>query len=309
MAITIPEEFFKEEVRCDYLVTEEMKRVWAAEFDLYGVFRDVCEKYGIRHYWAYGNLLGAARHKGFIPWDDDIDVFVSRADYEKLCAVASEAFSAPYFFQNDHTEPGSHIAFGKLRNSSTTAILDFEAPSRYRYNQGIFLDIFPLDNVPDDPEELAAFTKKIVRLKKLTSKWARMFDSTQIYFGRKFMNITKPFILAAKAVIKLCKIPNIPCRMLEKAMQTYNGTDTKCVCMLGLGEVKPYPRHCFDDIVMLPYEFIEVPAPIGYLEMLDLEYGDWHKFVRGAAGGNMHEGMTYDTERSYTEYLPEVFGK
>ena len=73
--------------------------------------------------------------------------------------------------------------------------------------------------------------------------------------------------------------------------------------MLGLGEVKPYPRECFLETVMLPYEFLEVPAPAGYFQMLEIDYGDWHKFVRGAAGGNMHEGMTFDTERPYTEYL------
>lgn len=303
MGIKIPEEFYREEVRCDYTISAHMKKVWAAEFDLYSVFKDVCDKHGIRYFWAYGNLLGAARHQGFIPWDDDIDVFVPRKDYEKLCAVAQQEFSHPYFFQNDHTQPGSHIAFGKLRNSNTTAILDFEAPSRYSYNQGIFLDIFPLDNVPDDPEELAALTKKIVFLKRMTQKWARMFDSGRISFGRKFMYMTVPFVWLAKGMIRVLRIPNVFCRKLEKTMQSYNDQETKCVAMMGLGEVKPYPRECFDDTVMLPYEFIQVPAPAGYIRLLDLEYGDWHKFVRGAAGGSMHDGMTYDTERPYTEYL------
>lgn len=303
MKIEIPESFYREEVRCDYTITAKMKKVWAEELKLYGIFQEVCDRYGIRCFWAYGNLLGAARHQGFIPWDDDIDVFVSREDYRKLCEIAGEAFHELYFFQNDHTDPGSHIAFGKLRNSLTTAILDFEAPSRYRYNQGIFLDIFPLDNVPDDPEELAAFTKEIVFWKRMTQKWARMFDGRSFYFGRKWMRLTIPFVLIAKGFVKLFRIPNIPCRILEKTMQRYNDRQTKCVCMLGLGEVKPYPRACFEETVMLPYEFLQVPAPAGYLQMLDIDYGDWHKFVRGAAGGNMHEGMTYDTERPYTDYL------
>lgn len=303
MGMKIPEEFYREEVRCDYTISADMKKVWAAELEIYSVFKDVCDRHGIRYFFSYGNLLGAARHQGFVPWDDDIDVFVSRKDYEKLCAIAKDAFSEPYFFQNDHTEPGSHIAFGKLRNSNTTAILDFEAPSRYRYNQGIALDIFPLDNVPDDPEELAAFTKKIVFYKKMTQKWARMFDSRRITFGRKFMYVTLPLLWIPKGIIRLLRIPNIFCRKFEKVMQSYNDRETKCVAMLGLGEVKPYPRECFDETVMLPYEFLEVPVPAGYVQMLDIDYGNWHVFVRGAAGGCMHEGITYDTERSYREYL------
>lgn len=303
MRIEIPESFYQEEVRCDYTISTKMKKVWAEELKLYGIFQDICDKRGIHCFWAYGNLLGAARHQGFIPWDDDIDVFVSRKDYEKLCEVAAEDFETPYFFQNDRTDPGAHIAFGKLRNSMTTAILDFEAPSRYKYNQGIFLDIFPLDNVPDDPEELAIFTKEIAFWKRMTQKWARMFDARTFYFGRNWMRATIPFMLIAKGIVKLLRIPNIPCRILEKTMQRYNDQETECVCMLGLGEVKPYPRSCFDDTVMLPYEFLQVPAPVGYLKMLDIDYGNWHQFVRGAAGGNMHEGMTYDTERPYTDYL------
>ena len=130
-----------------------------------------------------------------------------------------------------------------------------------------------------------------------------MFDSRRIAFGRKFMYVTLPLLWIPKGIIRLLRIPNIFCRKFEKVMQSYNDRETKCVAMLGLGEVKPYPRECFDETVMLPYEFLEVPVPAGYVKMLDIDYGNWHVFVRGAAGGCMHEGITYDTERSYREYL------
>jgi len=305
VGIAIPEEFYREEVRCGYPVSGAMKQVWAAQLRLYGVFRAVCEAHGIRHFIAYGNLLGAVRHRGFVPWDDDVDVFLFREDYEKLCAVAQSAFRPPCFFQNDRTEPGSHIAFSKLRDSNTTAVLDFEAPSRYEFNQGIALDIFPLDNAPEGPGALMRYRRRIAFLKKWTGTWARMFDAGRIRFGRRFWYVLLPPVLLVRGIIRLLRIPNLPCRLLERAMQSCNGRETSCLCMAGLGQVTPYPKACFAETVMLPFEFLEVPAPVGYEEILNREYGDWHRFVRGAAGGSMHEGVTYDTERPYTEYLRE----
>ncbi len=303
MELKIPNDFLLEEERCGYLISAEMKKVWAEEIKLYNIFADICEKHNIKHFFAYGNMLGAARHQGFIPWDDDIDVFVPREDYERFCKVAQSELKYPYSLQNDHTEWGSHIAFSKIRNCETTAILDFEAPYHYRFNQGIFLDVFPLDNVPDDKKELEKMTKKIVKLKKMTGKWSRMFESKKLYFNRSFMYLSAVVFFLPRLIVRAFKIPNIPCRMLEKEMQKYNKTETKCVAMMGLGELKPYPKKYFEETVLLPFEFFEAPVPRDYVALLDLEYGDWHKFVRGAAGGCMHLGMHYDTERSYKEFL------
>lgn len=301
--IDLPEGFLLEEIRCDYQISEKMKKVWATELDLYRAFDFVCKEYDIKYFWAYGNLLGAARHEGFIPWDDDIDVFVPRADYEKLCSIANKAFKHPYFFQNEHTDPGSHIAFSKLRNSETAAILDFEKPYKYKYNQGIFLDIFPMDNIPDDPHELEKLRKRIKCLKSNTVKWARIFNSKEYYFGRKWVYCLIPILNLVKIIVKKFDIPNIPCRLYEKEMVKYNKNSTKNVSMMALGDVTVMPRECFAETVMLPFEFLQVPAPVGYIELLDRWYGDWHKYVMGAAGGSMHEGVEYDTANSYVEYL------
>ena len=86
----IPESFYLEEVRCDYTISAQMKKVWAEEIKLYGLFCDVCHKHGIRHFWAYGNLLGAARHQGFIPWDDDLDIALLKKDYIRLEKILCE---------------------------------------------------------------------------------------------------------------------------------------------------------------------------------------------------------------------------
>src|SRR3712207_3357568 len=96
---TMPDSFLEEEIRCGYRVSAQMKRVWAVELDLLAKFVDVCERHELRYFLDSGTLIGAIRHQGFIPWDDDIDVSMPRKDYDKLWEIAQTEFSYPYFFQ------------------------------------------------------------------------------------------------------------------------------------------------------------------------------------------------------------------
>ena len=150
-----PNGFYQEEERCGYTIPATMKRVWAVELDLLEKLQDVCARHGLRYFACGGTLLGAIRHKGFIPWDDDIDVVMFREDYEKLLEIAPLEFTEPYFFQTAFNDQKYSRGHAQLRNSNTTAILHTEKGC-YTFNQGIFLDIFPLDAVPDDPAAQAA---------------------------------------------------------------------------------------------------------------------------------------------------------
>ena len=86
--LVLEDSFFEEEIRSGYTVSSEMKKIWAVELDLLNEFSKVCQKHQLKWFVHAGTLLGAIRHKGFIPWDDDIDVVMPRADYEKLCELA-----------------------------------------------------------------------------------------------------------------------------------------------------------------------------------------------------------------------------
>ena len=296
----IPQNFYEAEVREGCEVSEHTKRVWAREIELYFEFDRVCKKHNLTYYIAYGSLLGAVRHGGFIPWDDDLDVLMMRKDYDILCKVAPEEFKEPFFFQNEHTDKGCRLAFTKLRNSNTCGMTPFEKLHDFRYNQGMFFDIFPLDNASSDPEEQKAMIAESVKLQKQATNWSRYFDSKKLYFGRKWLYVLTPAVWAVKAVVKLFGIPNLPLQKLEKLMRKHENEQTENVVMIALDVSRVYPKSIFKDIVMLPFEFFEVPAPVGYEEFLQIQYGNWRTPVKG---GTLHEGTKFDTEKSYKEYL------
>ena len=142
--LQLPNDFLEEEYRDGFLVSSQMKKVWAVELDLLAEFDRVCKKYNISYSLDSGSLLGAIRHKGFIPWDDDIDIIITRPNYNKLLDIVlkNNEFKEPYFFQCAYTDKNYIRGHAQLRNSDTTGILKSEVNCDCVFNQGIFIDIF-----------------------------------------------------------------------------------------------------------------------------------------------------------------------
>ena len=303
LKLQFPENFFQEEIRNDYLVSQEMKRIWAVELDLLAEFMRVCKKHNITFYGDAGTILGAARHGGMIPWDDDIDVMLLRDQYYKLCEIAPKEFRHPYFFQTEYTDPGSLRGHAQLRNSETTAILKGELKYKYQFNQGIFLDIFPIDNLPDNEKDLKLLTQNAINMRNAFLKKGN--------WSSRFASAANPMKSILKKII--FKITSGPLRLFfdshqayidyEKEISKYNTINTKRVGKLVLLPFKPrriWQRSWFESVTYLPFEFLEIPVPSGHIELLDQFYGDWHEFVVGTA---THGGTFFDVEKPYTEYI------
>lgn len=298
LKVSLPDGFLDSETRCGYEISSSMKKVWAVEIDLLLEVMRVCQKHHIQYFADGGTLLGAVRHKGMIPWDDDIDLGMLRPDYDRFCEVAPQEFQEPYFFQVEETDPGSLRGHIQIRNSQTTGILKDELSPKRKFNQGIFIDIFPFDNVPDDDAEFEEFARILKRKREIYSS---LNDIQNVYRPSFFGFFKRP--------VKYLKHKFLPKEKTREAYDDFIHTVTKYAnvetrrvgCML-LDQSRHllYPRESFARSMEVPFEFFHIVIPVDYEKILTIQYGDWHVPVKG---GSFHGGVLFDTTKPYTEYL------
>lgn len=287
----LPEDFFKEEVRCDFLVDEKRKKLWAVEIDLLVEFDRVCKKHNLKYFLMGGSLIGAMRHNGFIPWDDDIDVAMLREDYEKLLKIGASEFKEPYFLQTPQTDEGYYFSFAKLRNSNTSAI---SHAFRYeKFNQGILMDIFPLDNcMLDDLEERF---NKINALVTDNSTYMRMSnpnpseaDKERIskHSGRNPMDVYNEIQSIAM------QYKDIETEYVSTAVLTAYKYDTLL-----------YKKSWFDEIIYKDFEGIEFAIPKMYDEALRVQYGDYMQLPPKEKRGQCHSTTLFNADVPYKELI------
>lgn len=299
--IQLPKGFLRPEIRCGYGVSTEKKKVWAVELDLLTEFQRVANKYDLKYIANGGTMLGAVRHKGFIPWDDDIDIMMMREEYDKLCEIASIEFKHPYFFQTEYTDPGSFRCHAQLRNSETTAILTNEINGHFKYNQGIFIDIFPLDAVPDNEIE---WQKESNKAQKLYERMYHLSNISSLYMPNKTLPhyrikqilhcIGNPiFTLLARSYFK----------KYEKECKKYNKNNTNKISIYSWGyKYTKFHRDRVDheETILMDFEFLKIPVCKNYDHALSQVFGNWHEYV---IGGSIHDSIFFDTEKPYTFYL------
>ena len=296
ISIRLPEGFLDAEERCGFVVTSRQKRVFAVQLDLLAKFFEVCHKHDIKAVAFAGTLLGAVRHRGFIPWDDDADVCMDRENFEKLRALPPEAFPTPYFLQTCFSDRRFFCPYARLRNTLTTgAIVGEDYPD---YNNGIYIDIFVLDGY--SRSRAFAFAQRMMRscLVECISALNGAGPKPKPFF----VSCIHAFRLLWKAVgfnrlVKMYdRVVSAATKFSDRvSMMTHDDFFVTRYWML---------KSELEDVVDLPFETLTLPVPRSYDAILRRTYGDYMEFPPPEKRGAWHENLLLiDPDVPYKEFL------
>ena len=258
-----------------------MLKVRAVQMDMVRKFAEVCEKHRLPFWMDGGTLLGAVRHKGYIPWDDDIDLIMLRKDYDKLNKIASEEFTHPYFWQTTYTEHHHFCGHAQIRNVETSAFGKEEMDRSHC--KGIFVDVFVYDGVPGNAVAYALHRM----LAKTVNKLTRLALSSE---NERLMGVPAQKWFS----------------MFESVYRMVNAEKAERIGLISFKyrHSQIFHRCHYRDTVMLDFENMKLPAP-----------GDWHGLLCEYFGEDYmtpkkivtaHGEKYMDAERPYTETIPEV---
>lgn len=270
----------------------------AVQLNMLKYFHDVCVKNNLSYCVWYGTLLGAIRHKGYIPWDDDVDVLMPREDYDKFIEIAPQILEQPYFLQTPENDKGCFYGgYSKLRNSQTTGLE--KRNKGHNCNQGIWMDIFPLDYVLEDHDKKKEQKEQIdffqrLLLKKTYPEHRMLWDLTEQqeeeytrmshFFSREALN-----------------------KNLYDTIVNFEGTKSDKVAILaryiGGRMYGEYKEKDFEYLIKVAFEDIEVYVPAGFEQCLKVDYGEDFWIYLPEEQRIPHHNANYDISKSYIDYL------
>lgn len=286
--------FLTPETKCEFLISEKRKKIWKIQIELIQALDSICKKYHLRYFASNGTLLGVIRHRGFVPWDDDVDIVMPRPDYQKLIEVAERELAAPLLLHTPMNDPVYYRNYIRLRNCNTTAIPLKDLNRRSR--NGIFIDIFPIDGCPEN-----IFIRKWQFFS--TAIYSAMAN-TYIYYPNfeKYRWMRKAAYCVANIYCKVFSYPGL-IRRLETIRSRTEYDDAQIVYIITHGaRYMVFPRLYFENVEWMDFEYIKLPVPNAYDEILKCHYGNYMELPPMEERGK-HHSIFFDPDKPYTEYV------
>lgn len=279
---------------------EEVKGLQEKELILLKELKRICEKYNITYYLAYGTLIGAVRHKGFIPWDDDIDVCMNYTDYLRFEQACKKDLKKEFFLQTRDTDSNAGLSYNKLRLNNSTMIVDYMADRDM--NHGISIDIYPIYNISD-----SAIGRK---MQNISAAFYMLLEAGQTpkNHGKLMQIISTVVLFFVRGKFRTC-LKNF----CHSYMAKYEKKKTKCKALL-YGNMAVcrmvYPAEIFEKGTELEFESEMFSVPVGYREFLTKEYGDYMKLPPVEEQGvKLEHILKLDTETPYLKYKGTYYCK
>lgn len=290
----IPENFLDGEIRNSFYVERMMKRVWAAQLEVLHDVDALCRKHHIQYFADWGTLLGAVRHKGFIPWDDDMDITMKRPDYIRFCKIASEEMEG-YDIINIHTDSTWSNMLTRIVNGRTISIDEDHLAKFHGCPWVIGLDIFPLDYVAPVQEEdellcnmisiVGVLGQKIIQEENTEEECADTIKDIEKMCAVKF-DYNRPL---GQQLLELA----------ENLGMMYTEQEASQIALMsdhaGPRPADVYPKELYADSIEMPFEYTTIPVPVGYHDILKQKYGE--DYMVPTIGGGSHEYPFYKKQK------------
>lgn len=301
----ILDSFFCKETICDFEVSSLMKRAWAAELEVLEILDNICNSNNIPYHLSWGSLLGAIRHNGFIPWDDDIDISLIRSDYTKLIQILDSQLPEGFVMV------GMYSSDERLQNACDCHHIRLIADDEYwtfpsylnRFHCfpyfRIGIDIFPIDYIPDSEKDRQVFFNTIREPYELASNYNDLINDEVFITRLNVIKNTYPeyFDNDNSEKLNLWLLADSLCSSIPESNSNYL-LHVYEYLLNGKGIMK---KDWLSSNIPHSFEMGSFPVPIGYNEILYSLYGDYSKYERFVSDHN------YPFYSNQEEALKELF--
>jgi len=281
-----PREFFLDEVREGFFIPAMMKRAWAAELEILVEIDRICEKYKLRYFIDYGNLLGAIRHKGFIPWDDDIDIMMMRKDYEIFAEVANAELPKELVFRSPEDDSGNYELFSSVQHRAM--LISTDAIGKYHnYLYGAGVDIFPYDYLAKDSNK-EKLREDILKSLCILASFPSIEGENHAVLQEEAKKVKKHYGIDLSHSSDYRKTV---LNLLNDCFTEFNQeSGTKIAYLLDLVLYKEQGKGIFEEQwyseqSYLDFEFLALPVPKDYRKVISEKY-DHYEQIKKAGGAH-----------------------
>lgn len=302
--MNIEKTFLEDEVRLGFYIPSAVKQAWATELEVLRVVDEICSKYNIRYFADWGTLLGAVRHGGFIPWDDDLDIVMMREDYNRFLELSGEALPEGYAVHTYRNEEGFDQFHAVVQNAEHASFTKEHMKKFYGFPYLCGLDIFVLDYVyPNEEDEI----NRVERIKYVLAVADEMRDD-KLWGKDLYVNLDKiekdnkvqidRSLNKQELWIALYELVEVICAEVDA--KDANEITQIVPWGIKLDLDRRYKKEIYDEIIRIPFENTSIPVPVSYDDMLKCRYGAYLFFAKATGA---HDYPFFETQKKAIEKL------